>query len=125
MARSKAPLFPELPFHQSIWAKALSHPARILILTHLHESGLTPYRTLCKRIPLARTTVSQHLQILRDAGFIILKEEFPHSYYELNPKVCKALSLKIMDINSRLASDPVSTDFKYGHKTSMAKVKNG
>lgn len=89
MASSKASLFDQIPFHQSRWSKARSHPARILILTYLHQNGITSFQTLCKLVPLARTTVSQHLRILRQAGLILLYEEYPHSYYQINTRLCK------------------------------------
>ncbi|HJW30085.1 MAG TPA: ArsR family transcriptional regulator, partial [Saprospiraceae bacterium] len=70
MAFSKAPLFDKPHFEQSFWSKALAHPARIIILTHLLEYGITPFYDFKKLIPLAPTTISQHLRQLRQAHLI-------------------------------------------------------
>ena len=51
-------------------AKVLSHPARLAILIHLAEVKACISGDISNEIPLSRTTVSQHLQVLREAGFI-------------------------------------------------------
>ena len=99
MAYSKAPQFDALTFEQSFWSKALSHPARIIILTHLLENGVTPFHVLAKKIPLAPSTVSQHLRILRQKGLIHTSEIYPNTYYFLNHPACKGLAAKIKSIN--------------------------
>lgn len=92
MAYSKAHLFDQRTYQQSLWSKATAHPARIRILVHLHRNGTTPFNLLAKSIPLARPTVSQHLRILREAGLISSYDKFPHTYYQLNDKVCRDLA---------------------------------
>lgn len=99
MAYSKASQFDTLTYGQSFWSRALSHPARIIILTHLLENGITPYYVLAKKIPLAPSTVSQHLRILRQAGLINTSEIYPHTYYFLNQQLCKELSSKLKSVN--------------------------
>lgn len=106
MAHSKAPLFDTHAYHQSFWAKALAHPARITILSHLLENGVTPFYTLAKRIPLAKTTVSQHLRMLRQAGLIESFDKYPHTYYRLNHEACKGLAQQINDLNNAFLPDP-------------------
>jgi ArsR family transcriptional regulator len=99
MAYSKAPQFDALTYGQSFWSKALSHPARIIILKHLLENGTTPYYVLAEKIPLAPSTVSQHLRILRQAGLIDTSEIYPHTYYFLNQQLCSDLSKKLKSVN--------------------------
>lgn len=99
MAFSKAPQFPELPFQQSFWSRALSHPARIIILEYLLQHGTTPFKDLCKLVPLARTTVSQHVRILLTYGLIEVFEKTPFTYYSLDKKNCKNLAFRITDLN--------------------------
>lgn len=99
MAYSKAPRFDALSFKQSFWSKALSHPARITILDHLLHYGVTPFYVLAKKIPLAKTTTSQHFRSLRQAGLIESFEEYPHTYYKLNHKTCKDLAQKLHGLN--------------------------
>lgn len=51
-------------------AKVLSHPARIAILQHLAETKSCISGDISNALPLSRTTVSQHLQELKNAGLI-------------------------------------------------------
>lgn len=99
MAYSKASQFDTLIYEQSFWSRALSHPARIIILNHLLANGITPYYVLAKKIPLAPSTVSQHLRILRQAGLIGTSEKYPHTYYFLNQQLCTDLSKKLKSVN--------------------------
>jgi len=61
--------------------KALGHPARIEILKHLLKED----RCICSRVveilPLAQSTVSQHLKILKQSGLILGEVEGPRTCY--------------------------------------------
>lgn len=52
------------------FAKVLSHPARLSILKFLSESKTCISGDISDYLPLGRTTVSQHLKELRNAGLI-------------------------------------------------------
>lgn len=52
------------------FAKVISHPARLAILQYLAETKTCISGDISDFIPLSRTTVSQHLKELRDAGLI-------------------------------------------------------
>src|SRR5262245_25016940 len=105
MASSKAPLFDKTPYKQSLWSKALSHPARIIILTYLKKNGTTPFHELCKILPLARTTVSQHMRALRHDGYVTMYEKYPHSFYQIDPRVCRDLAKTIKPLDDLFLSD--------------------
>jgi DNA-binding transcriptional ArsR family regulator len=51
-------------------AKVLSHPARLAILRYLVNCDTCISGDISNEIPLSRTTVSQHLQELKNAGLI-------------------------------------------------------
>ena len=51
-------------------AKVLSHPARVAILEHLAKTKSCISGDIALELPLSRTTVSQHLQELKNAGLI-------------------------------------------------------
>ncbi|NOU48908.1 MAG: winged helix-turn-helix transcriptional regulator [Bacteroidales bacterium] len=51
-------------------AKVLSHPARIAILRFLASTNTCISGDISNIIPLSRTTVSQHLQALKNIGLI-------------------------------------------------------
>ena len=52
------------------FARVLSHPARLAILKYLAETKTCISGDISDELPLSRTTVSQHLKELRDAGLI-------------------------------------------------------
>lgn len=51
-------------------AKALAHPARIAILQALMKQKECICNDLVMQLPLKQATVSQHLKVLKKAGFI-------------------------------------------------------
>jgi ArsR family transcriptional regulator, arsenate/arsenite/antimonite-responsive transcriptional repressor len=51
-------------------AKALGHPARVKILRFLLEQEECMAGAISDVVPLAQSTVSQHLKVLREAGLI-------------------------------------------------------
>jgi ArsR family transcriptional regulator, arsenate/arsenite/antimonite-responsive transcriptional repressor len=51
-------------------AKALGHPARVRILRLLAEREACITRDVVEELPLAQSTVSEHLRILREAGLV-------------------------------------------------------
>lgn len=52
------------------WAKALSHPARVHIIQHLLTQSCCYSGDLAEELPIARSTLSQHLKELKEAGLI-------------------------------------------------------
>ena len=52
------------------YAKALSHPIRIRILGFLEKQACCFTGELTEEIPMAQSTISQHLKELKDAGLI-------------------------------------------------------
>jgi ArsR family transcriptional regulator len=54
----------------AILFKALAHPARIKILKHLLKEDRCICGGIVNILPLAQSTVSQHLKVLRQAGLL-------------------------------------------------------
>jgi predicted transcriptional regulator len=52
------------------FSKALGHPTRIKILNHLDNASCCYTGDLLEILPLAQSTISQHLKELKDAGLI-------------------------------------------------------
>lgn len=59
------------------FAKALAHPARIKIMKYLSQAKSCFTGEFVDVLPLAQSTVSQHVKELKDAG-LILASENPH-----------------------------------------------
>lgn len=54
----------------ALFAKAISHPARLAILKYLAETKTCISGDITDFIPLSRTTVTQHLNELKSLGLI-------------------------------------------------------
>lgn len=67
--------------------KALAHPARVSIVMHLKALGHCVCGQIVDALPLAQSTVSQHLKILKASGVVQGEIEGPRSCYCLNPDV--------------------------------------
>ena len=67
-------------------AKALSHPARIAILKVLAQRNECICGEIVDVLPLAQSTVSQHLKELKNAGLIEGTLDGPRSCYCINWK---------------------------------------
>jgi DNA-binding transcriptional ArsR family regulator len=71
-------------------AKALGHSARIKIVEHLAETDRCVCGAIVDVLPLAQSTVSQHLKILKEAGVIRGEVKGPRICYCLNWPVIEA-----------------------------------
>jgi ArsR family transcriptional regulator len=66
-------------------AKALAHPARIAILRELARRNECVCGQIVDLIPLAQSTVSQHLKALKQIGMIKGEIDGPRSCYCIDP----------------------------------------
>ena len=72
---------------------ALSNPARIDILRHISQHSHCGCKDITKVLPLAQSTVSQHLKVLIDAGIVQVETIPPRSRYQVNDDLLKAMAL--------------------------------
>jgi len=72
-------------------AKAISHPARISILKILLKKDCI-CKDIVEELPLAQSTVSQHLKALKKADLIIGDIDPPKVCYRLNHEKWKQAS---------------------------------
>ena len=70
-------------------ARALSNPARVAIVRHLATRGSCICGQIVDVLPLAQATVSQHLKVLKDAGFVQGEVDGPRTCYCVNPATVK------------------------------------
>ncbi|MBV6481486.1 MAG: hypothetical protein DIKNOCCD_01209 [bacterium] len=63
-------------------AKALAHPSRLLILDALQEKEMCVC-DLTSLVGADQSTVSKHLAVLKQAGFLETRKEGPMVYYRL------------------------------------------
>ncbi|MDX2135721.1 MAG: metalloregulator ArsR/SmtB family transcription factor [Saprospiraceae bacterium] len=84
MATGKTASFGEMENNLAELAKALGHPARIAILVALSRRNACVCGEIVDVLPLAQSTVSQHLKALKEAGWISGTVEGVKSCYCLN-----------------------------------------
>ncbi len=75
----------------AVLAKALGHPARIGIVSMLHQRQTCIGCDIVEEIGLAQSTTSEHLRILKSAGIITGEIERPRVCYSLNPVALEPL----------------------------------
>lgn len=68
------------------YAKALGHPARVAILRFLEEKSACFAGNIADALPIAASTVSQHLSALKDAGLITGEINPPTIKYCIHPE---------------------------------------
>jgi DNA-binding transcriptional ArsR family regulator len=84
-------------------AKALGHPARLAILNILAEHNACFCGDITERLPLAQSTVSQHLKALKQAGLITGETEGVKTCYCLNPEGIRELRNLLTTLSSNLS----------------------
>ena len=75
--------------------KALSHPIRVQIVDYLKRIDKCFCGEIVELLPLAQSTVSQHLKSLKEAGLIKGEVE--------GPKTCYCLDKKMLNRFTRMA----------------------
>lgn len=78
--------------------RALGNPARIRIVTELARGNSCVTGDLVDVLPLAQSTVSQHLKVLKEAGIIRGVADGDSSCYCLEPDVVRWLAAFCTDI---------------------------
>ncbi|MBU0508936.1 arsenite methyltransferase [bacterium] len=91
MSRFNRPLRPADKPAQELarLARALGHPHRMAILRFLHERKTCVCGEIVEVLPVAQSTVSQHLKVLKEAGWIRGEVEGPRVCYCINLNALK------------------------------------
>ncbi len=76
-------------------AKALGHPVRVQILRLLTNRESCVCGEIVDQIPLAQSTVSQHLKVLKDAGLIRGEIDGPRICYCVETRTLRRLRVLI------------------------------
>jgi len=76
--------------------KALGHPARVRIVEHLKNTTGCICSEIVDILPLAQSTVSQHLKHLKQAGLVRGEVE--------GPRICYCLDLSMLDKYKKTAA---------------------
>lgn len=79
-------------------AKALGHPARVRIIRLLASRDPRMCCHLVDELPLAQSTVSEHLRILREAGLVRTSPSGPKAGYCLVPSAFRQMKQLLKDL---------------------------
>jgi ArsR family transcriptional regulator len=91
--RAKAVIVADME-HAARWAKrfkVLADPTRVAILVALAEVGSARVSELTAAFELTQPTISHHLRLLREAGFVRPVREGTVSHYQLVPEALGSL----------------------------------
>ena len=102
MATPKTEEFSQTEQGLAAFAKALAHPARIAILKILAEQNACICGKIVEVLPLAQSTVSQHLKELKNAGLIDGTIDGPKSCYCINWKAFEKFNAEFNSLFSTL-----------------------
>ncbi len=90
------------------FTRALSHPARMAILEYLAKQDQCISGDITGEIPLSRTTVSQHLQELKNAGLIKGTVSGTRVYYCINRENVEKLKKEMHEFMENLTVNETS-----------------
>jgi ArsR family transcriptional regulator len=79
-------------------AWAIAHPARVRILRILLARQACVCGELVDQLPLAQSTVSQHLKILKEAGLVQGEIDGPKVCYCINPTALTRLKELVAEL---------------------------
>ncbi|RPI79604.1 MAG: ArsR family transcriptional regulator [Desulfobacteraceae bacterium] len=82
----------------ALLCKALCHPARLRIIEHLKQEDQCVCGKIVEVLPLAQSTVSQHLKILKEADLIRGEVDGPRMCYCLNRDVFNQFKKMALDL---------------------------
>lgn len=80
------------------FAKALGHPVRLVILKYLSTQSCCYTGDLVDVLPLAQSTISQHLKELKDAGLIEGEVNPPKIRYCIHQENWKKAKVMFADL---------------------------
>ena len=101
-SKSKLNQFPAPQVQFAELLSALAHPARITIVETLAKRGECICGEIVEVVPLAQSTVSQHLKQLREVGLIQGELDGPRSCYCLNRETFKRLRKFFAELDSKV-----------------------
>lgn len=73
------------------FARALGHPIRVKIIRLLIQKNACVCGDIVDELPLAQSTVSQHLKVLKDSGLIQGRISGPRVCYCIEPRALRRL----------------------------------
>ncbi|MBN1339404.1 MAG: helix-turn-helix transcriptional regulator [Bacteroidales bacterium] len=105
MSTSKGSLFEPVFRQRADIFKVLGHPARLAILNFLIKTNSCFTGDISRELPLARTTVNQHLAGLKNSGLIRGHISGSKTNYCINPTKITELKAMLKEFESELMTN--------------------
>ena len=90
-------------------ARALAHPARVRIVKLLSAQAECRGADVFSELPLAQSTISEHLRVLRQAGLVSARPDGASMVYCVVPGVLEGLAASIRDMAAAAPSCAAGT----------------
>lgn len=113
MVKSKSEFFEAETQLKAKFCRALSHPARISILLYLSKINICMSGDITEELPLSRSTVSQHLTELKEAGLIKGQIQGNRTNYCLNPSGIKRMKEELGALFEEIDKDFIANEENY------------
>ena len=81
-------------------ARGLAHPIRITIVRQLLGEGTCNCGDLVESLPRAQSTVSQHLKVLRETGWVIGEIDGPRVCYCVNQETVRRFNTLAAELSA-------------------------
>lgn len=116
MAVRKTEAFDERTARLAEAFRALGHPARVEILRLLVQRGTCICGDLVDELPLAQSTVSQHLKALKEAGLIRGTIDGPAVCYCADEDALRRINDEMSGFLSSMCCEPVDVPHQHERK---------
>ena len=87
---------------------AMSHPARLQILLHLAKYNGCPAWNISNRLPISKSTVSQHMAKLKEVGLIECDADGTSQRYRLSDDTFALLKAYFLDFFNEIEASKSS-----------------
>ena len=102
MTIKKRGYFEESSIEITEFTKALAHPARLEILETLAQNQICNCNDLVRKLPLAQSTISQHLSELKSTGIVSRETDGTRSQYAIEWDELEVQFNQLVDFASKL-----------------------
>ncbi|TVR28794.1 MAG: transcriptional regulator [Balneolaceae bacterium] len=104
MAINKSSSFNQRSQDLAGYASAVAHPAKVILLERLALYGTQTCGELANALPLAQSTVSQHLKSLTRSGLIVMEVDGLKSNYSLDLKSVEEMRTRVDELMNKLSN---------------------
>lgn len=107
---TKKSVYNDTTIKLSALLNALSHPARLQIIMHLAKYSGCQAGSISKKLPLAKSTVSEHLNKLKEVGLISCTSSGVCQNYQLNEEMFSLVKLNLLNFIHQIENQKIKKE---------------